>query len=186
MSSKSWLLEAERIDVAAYAAVARAPTPRLDRGMARLSDAANYSRVSMGVAGALAVFGGPKGRSAAVSGLRSIAVTSAVINLAIKPLVNRPRPDRAINEVPEARQVEMPVSRSFPSGHSASAFAFAAGTARVMPSVKVPLFALATLVAYSRVHTGVHYPGDALAGSALGAAIGALLPPTPAGRAGLS
>jgi undecaprenyl-diphosphatase len=37
--------------------------------------------------------------------------------------------------------------------------------------VSLPLHALASLVAYSRVHTGVHYPLDALVGSVLGAAL---------------
>jgi undecaprenyl-diphosphatase len=56
----------------------------------------------------------------------------------------------------------MPRSTSWPSGHSASAFAFAAG---------VPLSALASFVAYSRVHTGVHYPSDAIAGTVSGVAL---------------
>jgi len=65
----------------------------------------------------------------------------------------------------------MPLSTSFPSGHSASAFAFASGVGASLPVAAVPLRALATLVAYSRVHTGVHYPADVVAGSVLGGAI---------------
>ena len=55
----------------------------------------------------------------------------------------------------------MPHSLSFPSGHSASAFAFATTVGHMVP-VSPPAYALraAALVAYSRVHTGVHYPGD--------------------------
>jgi membrane-associated phospholipid phosphatase len=49
-----------------------------------------------------------------------------------------------------------PISRSFPSGHSAAAFAFASGAGREMPQTAIPLHGLAALVAYSRVHTGVH------------------------------
>ena len=70
--------------------------------------------------------------------------------------------------MPIARQVRMPGSRSFPSGHSASAFAFATGVGRTMPLAAAPLRALAAAVAYSRVHTGVHYPGDVAIGSLLG------------------
>lgn len=41
-----------------------------------------------------------------------------------------------------------------------------------MPALAVPLRGLASAVAYSRVHTGVHYPGDLIAGAFVGAAIG--------------
>jgi membrane-associated phospholipid phosphatase len=74
--------------------------------------------------------------------------------------------------VPVDRHVRMPISSSFPSGHSAAAFAFATGVGRVSPIAAAPLYGLATLVAYSRVHTGVHYPGDAIAGSVLGVVLG--------------
>ena len=62
----------------------------------------------------------------------------------------------------------MPISTSFPSGHSATAFAFASGVGRVSPPASIPLQGLAALVAYSRVHTGVHYPGDVVAGALAG------------------
>jgi undecaprenyl-diphosphatase len=65
----------------------------------------------------------------------------------------------------------MPTSTSFPSGHAAAAFAFATGVGQVLPGAGFPLRALAGLVAYSRVHTGVHYPGDVLVGALLGAAL---------------
>ena len=65
----------------------------------------------------------------------------------------------------------MPISSSFPSGHSATAFAFATGVGHVSPAAAAPLSGLAALVAYSRVHTGVHYPADAVAGSLLGTAL---------------
>ena len=68
----------------------------------------------------------------------------------------------------------MPSSRSFPSGHSATAFAFATGLGHVSPAAAVPLHALAALVAYSRVHTGVHYPADVLAGAVMGTALAQL------------
>ena len=100
-----------------------------------------------------------------------MALTSAVVNALLKPLSDRRRPDRARYQVPADRQVRMPQSRSFPSGHAASAFAFASGVATALPQAGVPLTGLAAVVAYSRVHTGVHYPGDVIAGSVAGAAL---------------
>jgi undecaprenyl-diphosphatase len=166
-----WLDEAKRLDVAVYAAVAATPSPTLDRFMRRLSHAADYSRLSISAAAVLALTGGHPGRRAAVRGLASIGVTSAVVNLVVKPLSRRRRPDRAEQSVPFARHVPMPISSSFPSGHSAAAFAFATGVGDVLPSAAVPLRGLAALVAYSRVHTGVHYPGDVIVGSLIGGAL---------------
>ena len=162
------------MDVAVYAAIARADTPLLDQALRRLSRAANYSRIWLGAAGLLAAAGGTNGRRAAMDGLLSIAVTSAVVNAALKPLGRRRRPDVVAREVPIARHVRMPVSHSFPSGHAASAFAFASGVAATKRPAAVPLRGLAALVSYSRVHTGVHYPADVLAGALLGVALARL------------
>jgi membrane-associated phospholipid phosphatase len=167
-----WLVEAERIDRAVYDAVADTPTPRLDDAMRRLSNAANYSRLSLGAAALLAATGGPRGRRAARSGLTAVAATATVVNVAVKPLGRRRRPERDDDEVAPGRIVRMPRSRSFPSGHTAAAVAFATGVSRVLPAAGAPLHLLAALVGYSRVHTGVHYPGDVVAGALLGAMIG--------------
>ena len=162
------LHEAERLDLAVYAVIAGTPTPRTDRAMAHLSDAADYSRLSIASAGALALLGGAGGRRAAATGLASVAVTATVANLLLKPLGGRRRPDRIAQEVPAARQVRMPTSSSFPSGHTAAAFAFATGVGHVSPAASVPLHVLAALVGYSRIHTGVHFPGDVIAGALVG------------------
>jgi len=171
VSVRGWLDGADRLDVAAYAAVARAPTSALDGAMRRLSRVADHSVLWFGAAGLMALAGGGSGRRAAADGVTAIAVTSFVANVALKPLALRRRPDIVAAGVPAVRHVRMPVSRSFPSGHSASAFAFASAVAATRPLTAVPLHALAALVAYSRVHTGVHYPGDVLAGSLVGLAL---------------
>jgi membrane-associated phospholipid phosphatase len=160
--------EARKLDLAVYGVIASTSTPVLDRAFARLTTAADHSRLSIGSATVLWLTGGSRGRTAATRGLASVAVTSAVVNLGIKTVARRRRPDRLAREIPQSRQVPMPASSSFPSGHSAAAFAFATGVASVLPIAGLPLRGLAALVAYSRVHTGVHYPGDVVAGALLG------------------
>ena len=161
--------ELDHVDRMVYAAVAGTTTPSIDNGMRRLSNAANNARLWMGVAGGLALFG-PRGRKAAATGLIAVAATSAITNLLLKTTVVRGRPDREAAAVARTRHVRMPESTSFPSGHSASAFATAAGD--VLPSVTVPLHAMAGTVAYSPIHTGVHYPGDVVVGSFVGFIVG--------------
>ncbi|HET9758614.1 MAG TPA: phosphatase PAP2 family protein [Nocardioidaceae bacterium] len=163
---RGWLADAVALDAAVYAAVARTPTPTLDRALSRVSTAANHSKLWVGCALALAVAGGRPGRAAAADGLASVAVTSAVVNLALKRAGGRGRPDRA--GVPGVRHVEMPGSLSFPSGHAASASAFATGVGGRLPVVAAPLHGAAGVVAYSRVHTGVHHPLDVLVGWIVG------------------
>jgi undecaprenyl-diphosphatase len=161
------------LDRAVFRAIAATPTPSLDRAFGALSRAANHSVLWVAIAAGLAATGA-SGRRAAADGLAAVAVTSAVINLGLKPLGGRRRPNRAGDHVPATRQVEMPDSTSFPSGHSGSAFAFASAVANSWPPVAGPIQTLATLVAYSRVHTGVHYPGDVIVGSTVGSIVGPL------------
>jgi membrane-associated phospholipid phosphatase len=168
------LRELGAVDRAVYEAVADTPTPQLDEPFRRLSNAANKSRLWMGIAAAIAVAGGERGRRAAMEGMLAIGVTSAAVNLGVKPLARRRRPDPAGPGVAEGRRVRMPQSASFPSGHAASAFAFAYAAGRHLPGLSVPLRLLAGAVGYSRVHTGVHYPGDVVIGSILGAGTAAM------------
>jgi undecaprenyl-diphosphatase len=166
-----WLDEVDRLDSALYGAIAKTATPRLDRAMRSLSNAADHSRLSIAAAGVLALTAGPAGRRAAVAGLASVSVTSGVVNLVIKPLGRRRRPDRTAVKVPVQRHVAMPASRSFPSGHSAAAVAFASGASHALPAAGLPLHLLAAVVSYSRIHTGVHFPGDVVAGALIGSAV---------------
>jgi undecaprenyl-diphosphatase len=59
-------------------------------------------------------------------------------------------------------------THSFPSGHSATSFACAMMLAAAAPRLRVPLYVLAALIAFSRLYNGDHFPLDVLAGSALG------------------
>ncbi len=169
------LRELGAVDRAVYRAVADTPTPHLDAHIRRLSNSANYSRLWLGIAATIAVLGRARGRRAAVEGVLAIGATSAAVNLGIKPIAHRSRPDPGSGTSHDPRKVAMPESTSFPSGHSASAFAFAYAVGRHLPALAVPIRLLAGGVAYSRVHTGVHYPGDVAIGSIVGAGTAAIV-----------
>ena len=143
-----------------------APRPgRLDGLFVALSRAADHSVLWIAVSALLAA-GGRRARSGAARGLAAIAVTSAVSNGLLKPVFRRPRPGHPEPLVPR------PGSFAFPSGHSASAFAFAAAVCWHVPVLAPVLGPLAGAVAWSRVRTGVHHRADVVAGSAVGAGIG--------------
>jgi undecaprenyl-diphosphatase len=170
----------EELDDAVFDAVAGWDSPVFDRILPGLSQAASYSRIWMGIAAVLAIFGGPKGRRTAIEGMAAIGVTSFLANLVVKNLVHRKRPT---DPVPEERAIPKPDSNSFPSGHTASAAAFSAVVGRRYPWLWVPLNLLASLIGFSRIYTGVHYPSDVLGGWALGKGVG-LMTLRVAGRIG--
>ena len=143
-------------------------SPALDRILVVTTRAANYSRLWLVVAGGLALFGGRQGRRAAGRGLIAIAIAAAVANGPAKLLVRRRRPFSRSHPT----LIRTPRSTSFPSGHSAAAFAFATGASAELPVLRPVLVPLAGAVAYSRVHTGVHYPSDVAAGVGIGIASG--------------
>jgi undecaprenyl-diphosphatase len=144
--------------------------PALDRSLVAITRAANYTRLWLAIAGGLALCGGPRGRRAAGHGVIALAIAAAVANGPAKLLVRRRRPFHRS----QPALIHMPRSTSFPSGHSAAAFAFATAASAELPPLAPLLLPLAAAVAYSRVHLGVHYPSDVAAGVAIGIGAGAV------------
>ncbi|WP_394940438.1 phosphatase PAP2 family protein [Psychromicrobium sp. YIM B11713] len=168
-------------------AVSTIPAGPLDGVMRGLSASATKGKLWFGLAGVGALIPG-RPRRAALSGVLALGIASAATNLIFKTLLPRRRP--AASLLPIFRFVNpQPSSSSLPSGHSASAAAFVTGVCTVSPGIGLALAPLAVGVAYSRVHTGAHWPSDVLLGSAIGVAAGLVVrnwfPPhevTPASR----
>jgi undecaprenyl-diphosphatase len=150
-----------------YRRTARRHAPVLDKVLPRLSRLADKSFLWSVIAVALDRFGGRSGRRAGFRGMFALALSSIVANL-LAVVMRRRRPE--IADVPVLRRLaRLPLSPSFPSRHSASAFAFATGAALEKPAAAALLAPVASAVAYSRVYTGVHYPSDVIAGAVVGA-----------------
>lgn len=161
-----------RADRAAFAAVARHRFPGGDRVLPRLSRSADHGVLWFATAAAIAAAGVGGRRAAARTALRgaaSLALASAAANVFAKRAVRRGRP--LPDAVPVLRRLHRPpFTSSFPSGHTASAAAFATGVALESRPLGAAVAPLAAAVAFSRVYTGAHYPGDVLAGAVLGVA----------------
>lgn len=105
-------------------------------------------------------------KSRAIIVCSSIIIAGAV-STSLKYGVNRDRPFVTYPYIDKATSGGSP---SFPSGHTSAAFSLATSVSITCPKwyVIVPSFLWATSVAYSRMHLGVHYPSDVLAGALIG------------------
>lgn len=161
-----------KIDRQAFDRVAAAHLPGLENFLPRLSRLADHGVLWFSVAAGLAATRRPRLRRAALRGTIAIAVASPVVNILGKQAFRRQRP--VVDLVPPMRiRWKLPTSHAFPSGHSASAAGFATGVAMEAPrAVAIPVAATAAAVAFARVYTGAHYPGDVLAGLGIGVAAG--------------
>jgi diacylglycerol kinase family enzyme/membrane-associated phospholipid phosphatase len=159
-------------DRAAARAIARIPPSPFDPAMRAVSTAADHSMLWAAIAALLATRRGAR-RKAAARGVVAIGLASTIANAVLKPLLPRRRPAAA--ELPAYQTLaDPPRSSSFPSGHAASALAFTTAVGMESPRLGLAVAPLAVSVAYSRMHVGVHWASDVVAGAALGGAVALL------------
>ena len=97
----------------------------------------------------------------------SILVSGGIATV-LKYSINRPRPFTTYSDIQKLTEGGSP---SFPSGHTSDAFSIATSLSIAFPKwyVIAPAFTWAGAMGYSRMHLGVHYPTDVLAGAIVGA-----------------
>lgn len=169
----AWLREvAHRVNEADRAIerrIGQLPRSRVDDGLKVLTTTANHSLLWFAIAAALASKKGVT-RRAAIRGVCAIGGASFLANAVAKPLAPRRRP--AADALPGFRTLpDPPTSSSFPSGHAASAAAFATAVTMEAPLAGAVIAPVAATVAYSRIHTGVHWTSDVVAGALLGGGV---------------
>ena len=116
----------------------------------------------------------PRARKVGLTVLTALLIGALITNVTLKPLVGRIRPWLVVEGL--TALVEETDLRSFPSGHTTAAFAFAGAVLCSTPVKRWRALALAVagLMAFSRLYVGVHYPTDVLAGVVVGLLAGAL------------
>ncbi len=98
----------------------------------------------------------------------AVALSDQITCSVLKPLVARVRPSNALPEGAFRLLVGKSSAFSFPSAHAANSAAVATVVSWRWPRFAALAFALAALIAYSRVYVGLHYPGDVVGGAVLG------------------
>jgi undecaprenyl-diphosphatase len=149
--------------------------PFLDWLMPFVTNQEHWYPLLVGMWLALLIWGGRQGRIAAALIVVAVAASDQLSCSLLKPLVGRVRPCNALP--PDRVRLLVSSSRafSFPSAHAANSFAMATVVSWRLPRFAPLLFAVAALIAYSRVYVGVHYPLDVFAGAVLGMVVGKVL-----------
>ena len=115
----------------------------------------------------LAIMNGRRGQIALVILIVVVGLTDSFSTFILKPYFGRIRPSYDIYEY-----INLLVAKggkwSMPSNHAANISAIAVVLSYFYEKMKIPLYSLAVIIAFSRVYVGVHYPADVLVGGLIG------------------
>ena len=116
----------------------------------------------------------PRTRYMGIPALISFVITAGINSVILKNLIGRARPFDFSDLIMPAVD-NLPDSYSFPSGHTATAFAVALVLIRADKRIGIPAVIFASLIAISRVTLRVHYPSDIIAGFLLAFAVSTIV-----------
>jgi undecaprenyl-diphosphatase len=152
------------VDAGLFSLINGSPSRPLDEAMLLASALGKAGFVWLTVAVIAAVF--PARRMAAWRVVLAVGLAYLLVDGMIKPVIDR---DRPYEVRADARLIDQrPTSGSFPSGHTAAAFAGALAASRVFPAAQLAWWTLAAAVGVSRIYVGAHWPSDVVAGAVLG------------------
>ena len=138
-----------------------------DRVFYGASELGDHSLIWL-IVGAARALGSERRRRSAVRMAAALGIESVLVNVVVKSFVRRGRPP---STQPRPLPLRQPVTSSFPSGHATSAFC-AAGLLSEGDRLWPAYYALAVVVASSRVHVRIHHASDVVAGAVIGAVLG--------------
>jgi undecaprenyl-diphosphatase len=142
--------------------------PAIDRLMYAASAVGDHGIIWLALAVLQAVRSPHKWQPRLLRATAGLGIESAIVNGPVKWLFRRTRP---VHEGPRPLHLRTPLTSSFPSGHASSAF-FGAAVLSEGDSWWPLYYALAIVVASSRVHVKIHHASDVVAGAAFGAVLG--------------
>ncbi len=146
--------------------------PLVDPVMVAITSQDRWYAVLFGGWLAMIIWGGRRGRLAAVMVVLAVALSDQLSSGLLKQVVGRVRPCNALPDDAFRLLVGRSKAPSFPSSHAANSFSMATVLAWRYPRFTGLLLGIALVIAYSRIYVGVHYPFDAVVGALLGVVCG--------------